>query len=397
MSDPNDSGPRAEAPGPVPDPAAAIPLPPALRVPAEPVTDSPPSLLARRRAPAGSVPGTLAIPADAPPVEIRAIAWSAERLEECRVDDLARVRDLLHPERVLWLDVVGLGDGRVLSELGALLGIHPLAVADVVHTPQRPKLEDYGDRHLIVLQMARGAGSLAVDLEQVTLVLGPGWVVTFQERPGDVFDPVRQRLRQGLGALRASGADYLAYALVDAIVDGFFPVLEQLGDQMDELEERVLATSDRRNLRDIHATRRLFIQLHKVLWGQRDAIGAMLRDDTSPFGSPVHVFLRDTYDHSLQLLDLVETSRDLASAILEIHLSTINNRMNEVMKTLTVMASIFIPLTFLAGVYGMNFRHMPELAWRWAYPALWLAMLGIAAALLLWFRRRGWLGRDADS
>jgi magnesium transporter len=245
--------------------------------------------------------------------------------------------------------------------------------------------------------MARSADALAVDLEQVTMVLGPTWVVTFQERPGDVFDPIRHRLRQRLGALRAAGPDYLAYALVDAIVDGFFPVLERLGDQMQELEERVLTTTDRRNLRDIHATRRLFIQLHKVLWGQRDALSAMLRDDASPFGRSVHVFLRDTYDHSVQLLDLVETSRDLAAAILEIHLSTVNNRMNEVMKTLTVMASIFIPLTFLAGVYGMNFRYMPELAWRWAYPSFWLAMLGIAALLLLWFRRRGWLSRDDDA
>jgi magnesium transporter len=395
VSDSQGSDVRAENPG--QDSDAPISLPPADRVRAATPEESPPSPLTRRRAPTGSVPGTLAIPSDAPPIELRAIAYSADRFDEFRVEDPAALRDLLEEKHVLWLDVVGLGDGTVLSEIGELLGIHPLAVADVVHAPQRPKLEDYGDRHLIVLQMARSADALAVDLEQVTMVLGPTWVVTFQERPGDVFDPIRHRLRQRLGALRAAGPDYLAYALVDAIVDGFFPVLERLGDQMQELEERVLTTTDRRNLRDIHATRRLFIQLHKVLWGQRDALSAMLRDDASPFGRSVHVFLRDTYDHSVQLLDLVETSRDLAAAILEIHLSTVNNRMNEVMKTLTVMASIFIPLTFLAGVYGMNFRYMPELAWRWAYPSFWLAMLGIAALLLLWFRRRGWLSRDDDA
>ena len=355
-----------------------------------------PSLHMRRRAPAGSAPGTLSVPTDALPVEMHAIAYSPDRCDETSVQHVEEIPDLLARGQVTWIDVSGFGDGTLLSRIGELLDIHRLAVADIVHTPQRPKLEDYGDRHLIVLQMARGGGGLAIDLEQVTLVLGPSWVVTFQERPGDVFDPIRHRLREGVGMLRKSGPDYLAYALVDAIVDGFFPVLEQLGDQMQELEERVLTSTDRTNLRDIHAVRRLFIQLHRVLWGQREAISAMLREGTSPIGRSVHVFLRDTYDHSVQLLDLVETSRDLAAAILEIHLSTVNNRMNEVMKTLTVMASIFIPLSFLAGVYGMNFENMPELRWRWAYPALWVAMLGIAGMLLGWFRHRGWLTRDDD-
>jgi magnesium transporter len=354
------------------------------------------SLLSRRRAPAGSVPGTLAIPEDSLPVEIRVTRYAPDHCEEIALADVEELQGLLAPGQVAWIDVTGFGDGTRLSRIGELLDIHPLAIADIVHTPQRPKFEQYGDRHLIVLQMGRPGAERPVDLEQVTLVLGPGWVVTFQERPGDVFDPIRDRLRRGLGALRRSGPDYLAYALVDAIVDGFFPVLEQLGEQMQDLEERVLSTRDRSNLRDIHATRRLFIQLHRVLWGQREAISALLRDGSSPIGPSVQVFLRDAYDHSVQLLDLVETSRDLAAAILEIHLSTVNNRMNEVMKTLTVMASIFIPLTFLAGVYGMNFRHMPELGLPWAYPVFWLAMLGIAAMLLVWFRRRGWLTRDDD-
>jgi magnesium transporter len=350
----------------------------------------------RRRAPSGSVPGTLAIPSDALPIEMRAIRYSADRIEERSVD-LPAIRELLEAQAdgVLWLDVVGVGDGHALSDLGELLGIHPLAVADIVHTPQRPKIERYGDRYLIVLHMVQsGQEDFGLDIEQVSLVLGPGWVVSFQERPGDVFEPVRLRLRRGLGALRAAGADYLAYALVDAIVDGLFPVLERLGEQMEDLEERVLTTTDRSNLRDIHANRRSLIRLHKFVWGQRNTLNAMLRQTDSPFGPAMHVFLRDTYDHSIQLLDLVETSRDLAVAILEIHMSAVNNRMNEVMKTLTIMASIFIPLTFVAGVYGMNFRHMPELDWRWAYPTFWIVIVLIAALLLYMFWRRGWLDRS---
>jgi magnesium transporter len=355
------------------------------------------SFASRRHAPAGSTPETLSIPPGESPVAIRAIRYSEEGFDDVRVGDPMEIRSLLEGGRVTWLDVEGFGDGSVLSRLGEVLGIHPLAVADIVHTPQRSKFEDYGDRHLIVLQMGQSAGELRLDLEQVTLVLGPTWVLTVQERPGgDVFDPVRNRIRRGGGALRGAGPDYLAYALIDAIVDGFFPVLEELGSEMHELEEQVLARTSQEHVRDIHQMRRALIQLHRVLWSQRDAVGAMLRDDSSPFGPAVHVYLRDTYDHSVQLLDLVETARDLAVAVLEIHLSSVSIRMNQAIKTLTVMASIFIPLTFLAGVYGMNFHHMPELEWRWAYPVFWAVSLGIVAGLLRWFQRRGWLDRDSD-
>ena len=377
-----------------PRPSSSLP-PPGPIVPGR--SEGPtPSFLSRRRAPAGSVPGTLSIPSDSQPIEIRALTYSREEIHESRPESIDAVRELLAPDQITWLDVVGFGDGRMLSELGALLEIHPLAIADIVHAPQRSKFESYGDRHLIILQMGRVDEAPEIDLEQVSFVLGPSWVVTFQERSGDVLDPVRERLRHGLGLLRKNGPDFLAYALADAIVDGFFPVLEWLGEQMEDLEERVLESTDRRNLHDIHAMRRTLIQLHRILWGQRDAVSSMLRGGQSPFGEFVHVYLRDTYDHSVQLLDLVETSRELTAAILEIHLSSVNNRMNEVMKTLTVMATIFIPLTFVSSVYGMNFRHMPELEWRWAYPAFWIGIVVIAVGLIGWFYRRGWLRRDTD-
>ena len=379
--------PRSEAQAPSPS------LPPPGPIAIGPAEDARPSLLTRRRAAVGAAPGTLSIPPNALPVEIHTIAYTKDWIEEAPTSSPAEIGRRLGSDHVTWIDVTGFGDGSVLSELGAILGIHPLAVADIVHAPQRAKFEAFGDRHLIVLHMGRLAPDGAVDIEQLTLVLGPGWVVTFQERPGDVFDPVRERLRAGLGALRRSGPDYLAYALIDALVDGYFPVLEHVGNQLDDLEEAVLSASEANQLPEIHAARRLLIQLHRILWEQRDAIAAIYRTEDEAFGPAVHVYLRDTHDHSVQLLDLAATSRELASAILEIHLSVVSNRMNEVMKALTVMASIFIPLTFLAGIYGMNFHHMPELGWRWAYPAFWLTIVALSAALLYWFRRRGWLGR----
>lgn len=358
-----------------------------------PVEDAPPSLLAPRRAPPGSSPGTLAIPPDALPTTIRAIRFDGTALEDQPQVEASDVAAHLGSGQTTWLDVTGFGDGSTLSAIGEVLGIHPLAIADIVHTPQRAKFEAYGDRYLIILHMGQIEEDGSVDIEQITLVLGPDWVATFQERPGDVFEPVRERLRQNLGALREGGPDRLAYALIDAVVDGYFPILEQVGDQLEHLEDAALAATGSSSIQGIHQMRRHLIHLHRTLWGHRQAISSLLRNDEGPFGSTVRVYLRDTHDHAIHQLDLVETLRELSAAVVEIHLSSASNRMNEVMKTLTVMASIFIPLTFLAGVYGMNFRYMPELQARWAYPAFWVANIVIAGVLIVLFWRRGWIGR----
>jgi magnesium transporter len=337
----------------------------------------------------GARPGELHIPKGAPPPRIRVVAYGPERLEEAEVavEELAGWRTRAE---VLWVDVHGFGDEAVLRRIGELFDVHPLALADVVNVPQRPKVEDYGDRHLILTWAALAGPEHEHELEQVSLILGPGFLLSFEERPEDVFDPVRVRLRTNAGVIRRMGPDFLTYALLDAIVDGYFPVVEAIGEEIARLEERVLERPSRGLLREIHASRRKLLLLHRLQWRQRDAFAAMLRDEPTPFTPPVRIYLRDVYDHEVQLLDSIETFRELSMGLFEIHLSQVSNRMNEVMKTLTIMASIFIPLTFVVGIYGMNFEYMPELRWRWGYFGVLGAMAAIAGGLFLWFRSRGW-------
>jgi magnesium transporter len=262
-----------------------------------------------------------------------------------------------------------------------------------VNVPQRPKAEPYGDRYLVVTRMATMLPERRVELEQLALVIGPGWVATFQEDPGDCFDPLRERIRHGLGVIRRMGADFLAYALLDAVVDGYFPVVEELGAVLEALEEEAMEEADRATLGRIHAARRLLLQLERLQWQQREALSSMLHGGEAPFSDAVRLYLRDVHDHAVQVLDVIETYRQMTVGLVEIYLSSVNNRMNEVMKTLTVVATIFIPLTFIVGVYGMNFDVMPELRWRWGYAAVWAGMIAVALGLVYWFHRRGWLER----
>jgi len=345
----------------------------------------------RRAAPPGARPDTMVIPGDAPRPSIHWMRYGPQAFQETEIDDPEELRAALDTEEIDWINVRGFGDEAVLRRIGEIFGIHPLALADVVNVPQRPKLDSYGDRHLIVLRMARlEAGQ--VELQQVSLVLGPGWVITFEEHAGDVFDPVRERIRSDASQLRRAGADFLAYALVDAVVDGYFPVLDALGDTLEHLEEHAIGHPEPQTLARIHSTRRLLLLLERVQRQQRDAMIALARNETRAFGEDVRPYLRDVQDHAIHVLDSIETFREMTVGVMDIYLSSVANRTNDVMKTLTIMASLFIPLTFVVGVYGMNFEYMPELQWRWAYPGVWLVMLGVALALLAWFRRRGWLG-----
>jgi magnesium transporter len=279
-----------------------------------------------------------------------------------------------------------------LRALAGIFGIHSLALADIVNIPQRAKVDSYEDQQLIVLRMARSV-DLKIELEQLSLVVGPGWVLTFEEHASDVFDPVRARLRADGSALRRSGADFLAYALIDAVVDGFFPMTDMLSDMLDDLEEAAIGDPEPHTLARIHAVRRLLIHLARAQRHQRDALMALTHQEKGPFGNSVRPYLRDVLDHAIHVLDTIETLREMSVGVMDIYLSSVNNRTNDVMKTLTVMASIFIPLTFIAGVYGMNFDHMPELHWRWGYAAAWGVMVVMTLGLLAWFTRRGWLGR----
>ena len=349
----------------------------------------------RRRVapPAGAPPGALAVPVHAVETRIRSICYDAETLGERSIESLEELSELAEAEgRVTWIDVQGFANRDALERIGQVFGIHPLALADVVHVPQRPKAEMHDDRLLIVTQMAQLTEAGEIEVEQVSLVLGPGWVVTFQERPGDVFEPVRERVRSATARIRHMGADFLTYALLDAVIDGYFPVIEAIGGILEQLEEEVMAGPGAAALARIHATRRTLLHLHRVQWRQRDAVHTLLRDESFPFSEPVRVYLRDAHDHAFQTLDAIETYRDMAVGLMDVYLSSTSHRMNEAMRTLTVMASVFIPLTFVAGVYGMNFERMPELHWEWGYPAVWGVMLATGFGLLAWFRRRGWLG-----
>lgn len=354
----------------------------------------------KRYSPPGASPGTLRASPEAPKqVRITAIHYSGDHYKEEEVADLDTYLSNLPDEGVLWLNVDGLGDVKVLEKLGQRFGLHPLCLEDVLNIPQRPKLEDFDDYEFMVFRMVilQQLQELTGNTEQISLFLGPTYVLTFQEQIGDVFDPVRERLRQTRGRIRHSGADYLAYALLDAAIDGFFPVLEQLSERLGQLEESVLSDPNPGNLEEIYRVRRALTNLRRAVWPAREAVNAFARTDSALVTDMTRLFLRDCYDHILQVIDVLETYRDLASGLMDTYLSSQSNRMNEVMKVLTIIATIFIPMTFIAGIYGMNFDpqrspwNMPELSWYWGYPFSLLLMLGIAFVLVIFFRRRGWL------
>jgi magnesium transporter len=299
---------------------------------------------------------------------------------------------------VSWVDVLGLGSEDVLRRLGKVFNLHPLVLEDIVNVPQRPKVEDYENQLVIIAHMVLSKEQVSgFWTEQVSFILGKHYLLTVQEEPEqDCFQSVRDRIRTGKGTIRTHGPDYLAYTLLDSIIDGFFPILEDYGERIEELEEEVVTAPTRWTLQKIYKIRRELLALRRAIWPQRDAINSLIRDGSDLISPDVRVYLRDCYDHAVQVMDLVETYRELASGLMDVYLSSVSNRMNEVMKFLTVISSIFIPLTFLAGIYGMNFNtekspwNMPELNWYWGYP-ICLAVMGIiASCLVFFFWRRGW-------
>ena len=354
--------------------------------------------MAVNKPPAGSSPGTLVLAEGAPMPRIRAVRYTPEGFEERAIGDARELASFCAPEGILWVDVQGLGDRATLEWIGKHFALHPLLLADVVHVPQRPKCEAYeGATFLVVRRLRwRGDPNDPVDERQVSLVLGARWVLSFQEGPDDVFEPVRARLESAAGLMRKQREDYLLYALVDAIVDDYLPVLDKLANNLEALEERVVEQPSRAILRERAALRHDLIAIRRDVWPQREALHALLRGDVAGISEPVKVYLRDVYDHCVQVAEMVEVYREIGSGLLNIYLTSIANRTNEVMKVLTVVSTIFIPLTFMVGVWGMNFEHMPELHWHWAYPTVWLLMLGLGAGLFVYFRRRGWIGREPD-
>lgn len=324
---------------------------------------------------------------------MRVMHYDERVLEEHDITDPEELERLIEPDKVMWLDVQGLGDEALLQRLAQTFKIHPLAIEDIVNAPQRPKSDAYEHNHLIITRYITIKEVPTLEEEQVSVLIGDGYVITFQERYGDNFDPVRDRLRTGHHLFRSAGPDYLAYALVDAIIDGFYPVLEELGEYIEELDTEVLDEATPRTLEDLAEMKHTLTQLRRVMWPQRDVMNRVVRDDV-PFISPkVRLFFRDVHDHTQQATEVVESFREVVSSQMNTYLSVVSNKTNDVMRVLTMMSSIFIPLTFLAGIYGMNFKVMPELEHPTGYPAVLVVMGLIAVAQLLFFWRLGWIRR----
>ncbi len=345
----------------------------------------------------GTAPGTLRAPEgmSAEPARITLIEYGPDHLEERRIERVEELQAYRDTPEVTWVNVDGLQDVASIDKLGQMFGFHPLALEDVLHCGQRPKIEDYGSYHFMVFKSVRLRDG-ALETEQISFFLSGNFVITLQEIPGDSFEAVRERIRRGKGNIRKSGPDYLTYALIDALVDEFFPVLEAYGERIEDLEDVVIQKPTPETLREVHHIKRELLTLRRSAWPEREVINAMQREESHLFKPETRVFLRDCYDHTIQVIDMIETYRDLASGLLDAYLSSASNRLNEVMKVLTVISTIFIPLNFIAGVYGMNYNpeaspwNMPELDWYWGYPYALGLMLAVALGLVMFFRRRGW-------
>ncbi len=353
------------------------------------------SVMRKRYSEPGTAPGTLQISIEprATPVSIQVICYGPDHLEEKEISAIAELLPFRDSPHHVWINVEGL-DAKVVADLGQAFGLHPLALEDVINTGQRPKVDEYPGHLFLVMRSL--TLSERVCTEQISFFLGQDFVITIQEVPGDSFDPVRERLRSGRGRMRRMGPDYLAYALIDALVDEFFPVLERLGERIEGLEDDLIENPRQATIQSVHEVKRDLLALRRSAYPQREVINSLGREGSTLVQPETRVFLRDTYDHTIQVMDIVETYRELASGMVDIYLSSLSNRMNEVMKVLTVIATLFIPLTFIAGVYGMNFDpdvsrwNMPELRWTYGYPFSLALMVATAIGLIGYFKKKGW-------
>jgi len=338
------------------------------------------------------------VASDALATEIDVIAYDKDQVVEKSRITVAQLDEFVNRWPVVWVSVIGLGSEETLQAIAAKFNIHPLVMEDVVNVHQRAKADQYEQNVYCVVRMPDGAKDELTT--QLSFVLGKDYLVTFQEGPGDCFDLVRSRLRHEQSVMRQqTQADYLTYRLIDAVVDAYFPILERLGDKLDELDDRTTAGHGQAAFAELHASKREVLMLRRAIWPLRDAIRELQVEDTPFICDQTRLFLRDCHDHAIQLIDLVEAYRDIASDIRDFHLSSVSLRMNEIMKTLTIIATIFMPLSFVAGLYGMNFNpeaspwNMPELNWRYGYPFALAIMAAVALVMLSYFKRHGWIWR----
>ncbi|MFC1676727.1 magnesium/cobalt transporter CorA [Planctomycetota bacterium] len=343
---------------------------------------------------AGLPPGTLVHIGEkkADQIRITLIDYNEQNIQERVVEKVEECFPFKEMPTVTWINIDGLHRIETIEKIGKHFELHPLILEDILNTGQRPKCEDYEKCLFMVLKMLRyNDENNSVQSEQVSLVLGQNFVISFQEEVGDVFEQIRDRIRNAKGRIRKMSADYLAYALIDAIVDNYFLILEKMGEQIESMEEELIAKPSDKTVRRIHALKRELIFLRKSVWPLRELINSMEKTESSLISDSTGPYLRDVYDHTIQVIDTVESFRDMVSGMLDIYLSSISNRMNAVMKVLTIIATIFIPLTFIAGIYGMNFKFMPELEWKWGYFIVLIIMAIVAAIMLIYFKRKKWL------
>jgi len=350
--------------------------------------------LVKRSKKAGLPPGTLIHIGErkTEKTRITIIDYDETQFEEKEAKRIEECFPFKDKPTVTWINIDGIHQVEIIEKLGSHFGLHPLLLEDILNTEQRPKMEDFGDYIFVVLKMLYyGEHENEIEAEQVSLILGSNFVISLQEREGDVFDPIRERIRKGKGRIRKAGADYLAYALLDAIVDNCFLILEKGGERIEDTEQQLATNPTPETLQLIRKLKKGMIFLRKAIWPLREVVSGLERCESVLIHESTGAYLRDVYDHTIQVIDTVESFRDMVSGMLDIYLSSISNKMNEVMKVLTIFAAIFIPLTFVAGIYGMNFRFMPELGWQWGYPMILIVMASIAAGMLGYFRRKRWL------
>jgi magnesium transporter len=325
-------------------------------------------------------------------VRISIIDYSIDKFEEKEVKNIEESFHFKIKPTTTWINIDGLHEIEVIEKIGNHFEIHPLVLEDILNTDQRPKMEYFEKYIFFVLKMLYvDEKKQEIHSEQVSLVLGENYVISFQEGIGDVFDSVRERIRSGKTRIRKRDSDYLAYSLLDAIVDGYFGILEKIGERIEDMEEDLVSNPNPKILQEIYNLKREMIYIRKSVWPLREVINNLLREESKIITESTHIYLRDLYDHTIQVIDTVETFRDLISGMVDMYMSSVSNKMNEVMKVLTIFAAIFIPLTFIAGVYGMNFHFMPELTLHWGYFGILTLMLFVSIIMLIFFKRKKWL------
>ena len=349
-------------------------------------------MLVKRNPPIGARPGTLAIPAGSPPPQIHLFHYGPEQVVERSIEDCTALEQFVQTDTTTWIDVRGMGNETALRRIGELFGIHPLALEDAVNFPQPAKTELY-DEHQLIIARTPMAQDGRLTAPQVCLFLGHRYLITFQDRYYGFFDPVRERIRSGVGPIRSAGPDYLAYALIDVLVDHYYPVVEGLSEELDDLEDVVLVDAQPEDLARMHGVRRSVATLRRIGGPQRETIGNVCRSASPFMREEARTYFRDTHDHISQIMGRVDFCREVVVGLMDMYLSNVSLRQNEIMKVLTLMASIFIPLTFIAGIYGMNFENMPELRSQFGYFSVLVAMVVLAVSLVWYFRRQGWIGR----